>query len=156
MENELSKTFDGQDRLERTKDRLETKVAEIGQAELDKEHGEPKTHQNQEDIVESDVNEAEVAAPMDQGSPIPSTPRDAPDPERFDTSSRLSSPKRRIGEDNMEDESQDKTTRPMSPTISCRTDAESADSHMDDVLIDLLNGIGNKIRSASILGVDIS
>ena len=37
MENELSKTFDGQDRLERANDRLDTWMAEIGQAELDKE-----------------------------------------------------------------------------------------------------------------------
>ena len=66
----------------------------------------------QEDNVEGDVNEAEITAPMDQGSPVPSTPRDAPDPERFDISSRQPTPKRRIGEDDMEDESQDKQKRP--------------------------------------------
>ena len=42
MEEELSKTSDGQDRLERAKDRLDTRVAEIGQGELDKEANEPR------------------------------------------------------------------------------------------------------------------
>ena len=83
MENELSKTSDGQDRLESAKDRLDTRVAEIGQAELDTDNDEPKTDQAQEDNVEGNVNEAEVTAPMDQGSPVPSTPKDAPDPERL-------------------------------------------------------------------------
>ena len=86
-------------------------MAEIGQAELDKESGEPKADQVQEDNVEGDVNEAEVAAPMDQGSPVSSTPRDAQDPERLDISSRHSSPKSGIGEDDMEDESQDRRPR---------------------------------------------
>ena len=37
MEGELTKTSEGQNRLDRAKDRLDTKVAEIGQAELDKQ-----------------------------------------------------------------------------------------------------------------------
>ena len=37
MEGELVKTSEGQDRLDRAKDRLDTKVAEIGQAELDRQ-----------------------------------------------------------------------------------------------------------------------
>ena len=51
IEEELGKTSEGQDRLGRAKDRLDTRVAEIGQAELDKEHDEPKTDQAQEDNV---------------------------------------------------------------------------------------------------------
>ena len=156
MENELSQTSDGQDRLERAKDHVDTRVAEIGQAELDKENGEPKTDQAREDIVEGEVNEADVTALMDQGSPVPSTPRDAPDPERFDISSRHSSPKTRIGEDDMEDKSQDKRPRPRSPTISYRTDAESVGSQIDDAPMDLLDVVDKKILSASTLGVDIT
>ena len=57
MEEGLSKTSEGQDRLGRAKDRLDTRVAEIGQAELDKKNDEQKTNQAQEDNVEGDVNE---------------------------------------------------------------------------------------------------
>ena len=131
-------------------------MAEVGQAELDTENDEPKTDQAQEDNVEGDVNDAEVTTPMDQGSPVPSTPRDAPDPEWFDISSKQSSPQRRIGEDDMEDESQDKKPRPRSSTISYRTDAESVCSQMDDTSIDMLDGVDKKILSASILGLDIT
>ena len=63
---------------------------------------------------------------MDQGSPVPSTPRDDLDPARFDISLRQPTPKRRIGEYDMEDESQNKKTRPSCPTFSYRTNAESA------------------------------
>ena len=35
---ELNKTSDGQDRRNRAKDRLDTRVAEIGQAEIDREN----------------------------------------------------------------------------------------------------------------------
>ena len=54
----------------------------------------------------------------------------------------------------MEDASQDKNTRPRSPTISYRTDAESVGSNMEDASIDLLDDTDKKIFSASILGVD--
>ena len=37
MEEELEQTSEGQNRLNRAKDRLDTKVAEIGQAEIDKQ-----------------------------------------------------------------------------------------------------------------------
>ena len=52
------------------------------EAELDKENDERKTEQAQENNVEGDIKEAEITAPMNQGSPVPSTPRDASDPER--------------------------------------------------------------------------
>ena len=69
----MSKTSEGQKRLERAKDRLDTRVAEIGQAELDKENDEPEAEHQQADTapVEGNIDEA----PMDQGSPVP---RDAP------------------------------------------------------------------------------
>ena len=102
------------------------------------------------------TEEAEENTPMDQGEPTPSIPRNAPELERFDISSRQASPKRIIGEDDMDDESQDKTPRVRSPTISYRTDAESVGSKMDDATIDLLNDIDKKFLSASILGVDIT
>ena len=43
MEEALSKTSKGQEKLDRAKDRLDTKVAELGQAEMDKENVEPET-----------------------------------------------------------------------------------------------------------------
>ena len=133
---------------------MHTTVAEIGQAELDKENAEPETDQTlyREDVVEGNVDEA----PMDQGSPIPSTTRDAPDPERFDISSRHPSPKRRINDDDMEDESQDKKPRPRSPTISYRTDAESVGSNMDDRTSDDLDDTDKKILSVATMGIDIT
>ena len=54
----------------------------------------------------------------------------------------------------MEEESQEKTPRPRSPTISYRTEAESTGSIMDDIAIDLFNDVDKKILSASILRVD--
>ena len=42
MEEELTKTAEGQVRLERAKDRLDTKVAEIGQAEIDRQANDDK------------------------------------------------------------------------------------------------------------------
>ena len=93
---------------------------------------------------------------MDQVSPVPSIPRDTPEPEIFDISSRMATPKRRIDDDDREDESQDKRPRPSSPTISYRTDAESVGSNMDDRAIDTLDDADKKIFSAAIMGVDIT
>ena len=109
-------TSEGQDRLERAKDRLDTKDAEIGQAELDKQEDEQNVDQaqGQEDDADGNVEEADETKPTEQGTPVPSTPRDAPEPQRFDMSRRGSSPKRRVGNDNMEDDSQDKRPRPRS------------------------------------------
>ena len=77
METELSKTSDGQERLGRAKDRLDTRVAEIGQAEIDKEAVEQDKSQapQQEDTNENSKNleGAGGVEPMVQGSPIPST-----------------------------------------------------------------------------------
>ena len=75
METELSKTSDFQGRLGRAKDRLHIRVAEIGQAEIDKESGEPVNIQEpqQEDTNENTIG-PEVAGgvePMFQGSPTP-------------------------------------------------------------------------------------
>ena len=54
---ELSKTSEGQERLGRAKDRLDIRVAEIGQAEIDKESGEPVNFQepHHEDINENTI-----------------------------------------------------------------------------------------------------
>ena len=157
MEEELSKTSDGQDRLDRANDRLDTRVAEIGQAELDREENERKVDQApvQEDNLEGSVEEAEGTAPMEQGAPISSTPRNAPEPKRFDMSPRGTSPKRKIGDDDMEDDSRDKRPRPRCPTISYRTDAHSVGSNMDGRAIDMHKDTDKNIFSASIMGVDI-
>ena len=112
--------------------------------------------QGQEDGAEGNVEGADETAPMEQGTPDPSTPRDAPEPQRFDTSPRGSSPKRRVGNDDMEDDSQDKRPRPRSPTVSYRTDAESVGSNMDGGEIGMLDETNKKILSASIMGVDIT
>ena len=97
METELGKTSDGQERLGRAKDRLDTRVAEIGQPEIDKEANEQENNQapQQEDTNENsnDLEGAGGVEPMVQGSPIPSTPRDGPAVEYFDLSPR-SCPKR--------------------------------------------------------------
>ena len=42
MEEQLEKTPEGQNRLNRAKDRLDTRVAEIGQAEIDRANEERK------------------------------------------------------------------------------------------------------------------
>ena len=80
MEDELGKTFEGQDRLERAKDRLDPRVAEIGQAELDKQEDEQNADQaqDQEDDAEGNVEEADETTRMEHCKPAPSTPRSAP------------------------------------------------------------------------------
>ena len=85
MEDELGKISEGQDRLDRARDCLDTNVAEIGQAELDKQEDEQNADQaqGQEDNAEGNVDEAAEADPMDHGTPA-TTPRDAPEPQRFD------------------------------------------------------------------------
>ena len=72
MEDELGKASEGQDRLERAKDRLDTKVAEIGQAELDKQEDEQHADQaqGQQDNAEGNVDEAVEADPMEHGTPL--------------------------------------------------------------------------------------
>ena len=156
-EDELGKTSEGQDRLERAKDRLDTRMAEIGQAKLDRAADEPREDQipGRKD-VEGSTEEAEENTAMDQNDISPSIPRNAPEPERFDIASREATPKRRIGEDDMEEDSHKKRPRPRSPTISYRTDAESVGSNMDDRAIDMLNDTDKKILSAPIMGVDIT
>ena len=92
-EDELGKTSEGQDRLERAKDCLDARVAEIRQAELDRAADEPRVDQapGRED-VEGNTEEAEENTPMDQNDTTPSTPRNAPEPERFDVASREATP----------------------------------------------------------------
>ena len=80
---------------------------------------------------------------MEHGTPLSSMPRDV-----------RSSPKRRVGNDDMEDDSQDKRPRPRSPTISYRTDAVG--SQIDDGEVGILDDTNKKIFSASIIGVDIT
>ena len=116
---ELSKTFDDQDRLNRVKYRLDTRVAEIGKAEIDRENIEkeinlePQQENINEDINESnnDLEGAGGVEPMAQGTPNPSTPREGPVAEHFDLSPRASIPKRRGDEDDMDDDSPDKILR---------------------------------------------
>ena len=157
METELGKTSEGQERLGRAKDRLDIRVAEIGQAEIDKESGEQGNNQEpqQEDINENsnDPDGAGGVEPMVQGSPMPSTPREGPAAEHFDLSPR-SFFKRRAEDDDVEDDSQDKRPRPRSPTVSYRTDADS--NIMNDGGLDGLGKIDRKILSAAILDVDIT
>ena len=146
------------------KDRLDTRATEIGQAELDKEGNEqqddpvPQQEEDVEGAVEAgeEVRAAGEVAPMDQGSPNPNIPREGPAPQHVDMSPRGASPKRRAGEDEMEDDSQDKLPRLRSPTISYRTDAESVDSRMDEGSLGGLNETDRKILSAAILGADVT
>ena len=65
---------------------------------------------------EENVEETEEVAHIDQGTPIPSTPRNGPAPQQFDMSPRGTSPKRRAGDDDREDDSHDERPRPRSPT----------------------------------------
>jgi len=106
--------------------------------------------------AEGHVDETVEAVPMEHDTPASSTPKDAPELQRFDLSPRGSIPKRRVQHDDMEDDAPDKRPRPRSPTISYRTDAESVGSNMDDGDIGMLNEIDRKILSSSIMGVDIT
>ena len=54
----------------------------------------------------------------------------------------------------MDDDSPDKRSRPRSPTVSYRTDADS--DGMDDGSLSGLNEVDRKIRAAAIMGVDIT
>ena len=135
---------------------MDTKVAEIGQAELDKQENEQSADQAQGQNAEGQVDGTVEADPMEHDTPSSSTPKDAPDPQRFDLSPRGSIPKRRIENDDVEDDSPDKRLRPRSPTISYKTDAESVGSNMDDGDIGIPNEIDSKILSSSIMGVDIT
>ena len=108
----MNKTSDGQDRLNRAKDKLDTRAAEIGQALVDNEN-ETDQELPQENINE-DINEsnnkpegAGGVEPMDQGAPNPATPIASSSTEHFDMSPRASS-KRQAEDDDMEDDSPDK------------------------------------------------
>ena len=58
MESELSKTSDGQERLGQAKDRLDTRVAEIGQAEIDKVmNGQDNNQAPQQEVINENSNE---------------------------------------------------------------------------------------------------
>ena len=128
-------------------------MAELGKAELDRQEDEQKVDQAsvQEDNVEGNVEEAEGCADGTRQSYSQHSER-CPEPQRLDMSPRGMFPKRRVGDDDMEDDSLDKRPRLRSPTISYRTDAESVGSNMDDPAIDMLNDIDKKILSASIMG----
>ena len=136
---------------------MDTRVAEIGQAEIDKESGEPVNIQEpqQKDTNENTIGPEEAGGvePMVQGSPIPSNSGEGTAAEHFDLSPR-SSFKRRVDDDDMEDDSQDKRPRPRSPTVSHRTDADS--EIMNDGGLDGLDEIDRKILSAAILNVDMT
>ena len=151
MEGELTKTSEGQSRLDRAKDRLDTKVAEIGQAELDKQAEGDKEHVPDQN-VENEDDVAELFGNFDD------TPEVQRGPQRFDLSPRGSIPKRRTENDDMEDDSTDKRLRPRSPTVSYKTDDASVGSNidMDECDIGMLNEIDRKIFSSSIMGVDIT
>ena len=69
---------------------------------------------------------------------------------------RVSIPKRRSENHDMDDDSPDKRLKPRSPIISYRTDAESVGSNMDDGDIGMLNETDRKILSACSMGVDIT
>jgi hypothetical protein len=151
MEGELTKTSEGQNRLDRAKDRLDTKVAEIGQAELDKQAEVDEEHVPDQNIE----NEDDVAELFGNFDDAPEVERG---PQRFDLSPRGSIPKRREENDDMEDDSTDKRLRPRSPTVSYKTDDASVGSNvdMDECDIGMLNEIDRKILSSSIMGVDIT
>ena len=159
MESELSKTCEGQERFGRAKDRLDIRVVEIGQAEIDKE-----TKVQEKPNVEHEVdqgtapdrkmeNEDDVAELLGNFDDAPELSGEGADTDHFDMSPR-SSFKRRNDDDDMEDGSQDKRLRPRSPTVSYRTDEDSV--IMDDVGLNGLDEIDRKILSAAILNVDIT
>ena len=155
METELSKTSEGQERLGRAKDRLDVRVAEIGQAEIDKgtkfdaghevDQGtaQEQKMENENDVADLFGNFDDDQEPSGEGAAT----------EHFDMSPR-SSFERTGGEDEMEDDSTDKRLRPRSPTVSYRTDEDS--DIMDDGGLNGLDEIDRKILSAAILNVDIT
>ena len=58
MDAELNTTSDGQDRLNRAKDRLDTRVAEIGQAKIDRENIERENNPKpQQENISENINE---------------------------------------------------------------------------------------------------
>ena len=81
-------------------------------------------------------------------------PRDLQAGLHFDVSPRGTTPKRRVDDDEMEDDAPEKRQRPRTPAISYCTDADLVGSDMDDGTLDGLRGIDQKIFSAAILGVD--
>ena len=73
MEDELKKTSEGQNRLDRAKDRLDTKVAEIGQAEIERANNEQNIDKAQDDIVEGFLPETVVTdQKMEMRTTLPS------------------------------------------------------------------------------------
>ena len=156
METALSKTSDGQERLGRAKDRLDVRVAEIGQAEIDKE-----TEDNVEPVTETAAKEQKTEDEEDVAElfqTIDGDFDDAPElqrgTQRYDMSPRASMAKRRSDNDDMDDDATDKRLRPRSPTVSYRSDQDSG--FMDDGNLNGLDEIDRKILSAAILNVDIT
>ena len=132
-------------------------MAEIGQAEIDrgnieKEDNPEPQHEN---IVEGNNDPAGAGGDdlMAEGSPVPSTPREGPVTEQFD-SSRRTPPTRRADNDDMDGDTQDKRLRPRSLMLSYRTDADP--NGLEDKTLHGLNEVDTKILSAAILGVDVT
>ena len=106
METELSKTSEGQERLGRAKDGLDIRVAEIGQAEIDKETKVDVEHEVDQGIAPEQKmgNEDDLAELLRNFDDDPEPSGEGADTENFDMSPR-SSFKRRNDDDDMEDDS---------------------------------------------------
>ncbi len=110
MEGQLEKTPEGQGRLNRAKDRLDTKVAEIGQAAIDRANDEQKIDKAQDDTVEGLVPETVITTLMENEDDVAELFGDFDDapelqrgPQRFELSPRGSIPKRRAEDDEKEE-----------------------------------------------------
>jgi hypothetical protein len=149
IESELDKTSEGQERLGRAKERLDTRAAEIGQSIIDNENaGDVDVQEAPQNDIEENAEEGDNIPEgtggdeqMDQQAPDSSTPMESSATEHFDMSPRTTS-NRQAEKDDMDDDSPDKRWRPRSPTVSYRTDADS--DGMDDGTLSGLNEIDRK------------
>ena len=161
MELELAKTDEGQDRLGKAKDRLDTRTAEIGQQIL-------------EEAAEAVQHAGELQPPTPRGSGI--------DGNQFSqsgmgseeaTEDDIADLLRNFDEDIEEDDESlpqapggqkrrneapqndpGKHLRPRSPTVSYQS--EGPPSTIDEQLLDSLNTVDRRIMAATLMGVDIT
>ena len=161
MELELANTDEGQDRLGKAKDRLDTRTAEIGQqileenAEAMQPEGElqPPTPRgsgidgnqfSQSGMVNEEANGDDIAdlfgdfdeAMEEEDASLPQAPGGQ--------TMRNEGPQNDPG----------KHLRPRSPTVSYQSDGPQ--STIDEQMLDSLNSVDRRIIAASLMGVDIT
>ena len=163
LELEMAKSSSGQERLDRAKDRLDARTAEIGQPDV--ATSENNGVQGQGEMAEEDIAEMFMDGPESgEDASHPTEEGRRPETQEFHmgtpVSSRGHGSKRKFNSpadgDHSDEEKFGRFER--SRTVSCESDTELNPDEIDEAMagVDSMDLIDRKILSAAILGVDIT